>query len=60
LSAFSERPMSIWETRTPTPVVPVVPGFSALFVHAALRTTASVKARIEVSNSLVCIAFLLR
>jgi hypothetical protein len=52
--------MSMWETRTPTvPVVPVEPGFSLLFVHAELKTAASVRVRIEVPSSLVCIAFLL-
>src|SRR5687767_12527101 len=45
--------MSIWDTRMPTvPLVPVAPGFS---LHAELR--ASVRARIEVPSSLVCIAF---
>jgi hypothetical protein len=40
------------------PVVPVVPGLS-LFVHATFRMDASVRARIEVPNSLLCIVFLL-
>src|SRR4029434_175471 len=52
LSALTDRPRSMWDTRIPVPDVPVVPALSLLFVHAVLRTTASVRTSIAVPTSL--------
>src|SRR4029453_9266670 len=43
----------MWDTRIPVPDVPVVPALSLLFVHAVLRTAASVRTSIAVPTSLV-------